>query len=188
MKNSVNNLESEKVASAKYLAQSIYTSAGLKSKYTGECLSVVGGRVASFLDAYEFNEDVVSAGYLHAVLMLEAAKADQLMPALSSTSIRYLTDIYIKVKISAGPRAFRKKQEADLFEKIPSISASIKTAETIVFLEMVEKHDKSFLPIYVNEKEYLIGKLPNQGEPIWEAAMQLISDIQSRLYKQSLKV
>jgi (p)ppGpp synthase/HD superfamily hydrolase len=97
--------------------------------------------------------------------------------------VNCLTDIYTSSAYPNKNRKERKELEAIALGEIPAIYQSIKVIDMIDNTPSICEHDPKFGLIYLEEKEFLLGKLTKAHNQLLLEAYDMISKYKEKLYE-----
>jgi len=155
---------------AKAFATAAHGSIDQRRKYTGEPYIVHPIAVAEIVRSVPHTEEMIAAALLHDVVEdtpVTIEEIDAEFGPVVAELVGWLTDVS---RPSDGNR--RKRKHLDLLHsaQAPAEAKTIKLADLIDNTLSIEKHDRSFWPVYRREKLALLDVLKEGDARLWARA------------------
>lgn len=136
-----------------------------KRKYSGEPYWTHPAAVASLIEIYGGNVEMIAAAYLHDTVEDTDVKIDQIEFHFGPAVKVLVDDLTDKTRPEDGNRATRKELDRQRLKGISAAAKSIKCIDIAHNLVSIAKHDKDFARSYFKEKRACLEFLSDASIP-----------------------
>lgn len=161
-----------RVMRAKEFAQ--YAHRDQVRKYTGEPYFNHLKEVASLVEQYFVDTDIICAAYLHDTLEDTDTTYEDLLDEFGIVTANLVLDLTDISKPEDGNRAARKKIDREFMHSRRPIVQFIKCADIISNTASIVERDPDFAKVYLKEKELLLNGMHPivKDHPLWRKAKE----------------
>ena len=155
--------------------------AGQKRKYTGEDYIVHPEHVASIIEEYGFDDNMIAAAWLHDTVEDTDVELDDLEREFNDDVTELVYWLTIQTTEEDGNRVVRKQMDAERLAEAPARAQTIKLADLFSNTISIVEEDPNFAKIYLLEKAVLLRMLSKGDIRIWKLAATSLIEGENKL-------